>query len=188
MKEIIFKNGLKTIVDDCDYELLNSKKWHSFKSLKGNTEYAANTEKNRTVFMHRLIMGIDKLSKDVLVDHINGNGLDNRRCNLRLCNRSENMRNRKSAKVSTSKYLGVSKWFCKSKKGDMIYWRVSIKKDGKIYFGGVFPFTKEGELLAAIKRDELAFEFHKNFAKLNFATPSEILEAKPELWNKIKPC
>jgi hypothetical protein len=54
--------------------------------------------------MHRMIM---RPPKGMVVDHINGNGLDNRRCNLRICTRQENARNRRKHADGKSRFLGV---------------------------------------------------------------------------------
>lgn len=68
--------------------------------------------------MHRDILGVVN-DKNVFVDHINHNRIDNRRCNLRLVTKSQNNQNRSSLKNSTSKYLGVyirkGKWISRIK-------------------------------------------------------------------------
>lgn len=75
-------------------------------------------------YMHRLIMDIlDK--PDVHIDHIDGT-LDNRKSNLREATRTQNMKNRKSAKNSTSRHLGVH--YCAYKRGSK-KWRAVIKPD-----------------------------------------------------------
>jgi hypothetical protein len=91
MKEIALTgkigSGKFVIVDDDDYEELNKYKWSMMRSRK--TDYA---RRLKNVLMHRLISGA---SDGFVVDHINGNGLDNRKENLRVCTVSQNSKNNK---------------------------------------------------------------------------------------------
>jgi len=106
--------------------------------------------------IHRLIMDAPK---GMCVDHINGNPLDNRKSNLRICTRSENMRNRGAQKNNTSGYKGVS-WHKHKKK-----WGCKINKhNGKQIHVGYYKDKEE----AARAYDKKAKEFHGEFAKLNF--------------------
>ena len=105
--------------------------------------------------MHREIIDAPK---DKFVDHINGDRLDNRRANLRLCNNSENLRNRGKNKNNACGYKGV-------------YWKKDAKKFvAKIYDGdksihlGYFEFPEDG----AKAYDEKAKEIFGEFANLNF--------------------
>lgn len=109
-KLIKLTKNLETIVDDDDFESLNKFKWYSLHCQYGY--YAARspyTKGNgqKTLLMHKVIMG-DHDSFDI--DHINGNKLDNRRENLRIVTRSQNMFNTPIRNVKkTSKYKGVVK-------------------------------------------------------------------------------
>lgn len=99
------------IFDECDYDLVMKYKWHFVPTSEGHTPYARTNYKKpngkkSVMRMHRLIMNA---SSDQHVDHINNNGLDNRRCNLRVCTPTENMRNRRKFKNSKCEYKGVSK-------------------------------------------------------------------------------
>lgn len=112
MKEIFLSgkigSGMRMIVDDIDYDVLFKYKWHAFRGAYkvGGNLYAASKIKGRYVLAHRLIFG-EPDGKHI--DHINGNGLDNRRENLRVCTPSENHRNtRVSRKNNTTGYKGVS--------------------------------------------------------------------------------
>jgi hypothetical protein len=104
-REIILCSGEKVLVDDEDYKLLNSVKWYA--SYTSSNVYAIHSFRikgiKRTVLMHQFILtpedGFD-------IDHINGEGLDNRRCNLRLVTRRQNLQNRHTEK--SSQYPGVS--------------------------------------------------------------------------------
>lgn len=84
------------LVDDEDYEWLSSIKWH------WNIGYARNSKLG---YMHQLIMG---RRKNRVTDHINGNGLDNRRSNLRLISHKNNIRKSKKGKSKYSRFLGVT--------------------------------------------------------------------------------
>jgi hypothetical protein len=91
------------------------------------------------------------------VDHINGDGLDNQRCNLRLATHSENLRNRGYTKKNTSRYKGVT-WYKPYKK-----WRAQIKTDHKMKNLGYFDIPEE----AAEAYNEAAKKYHGSFAWLN---------------------
>ena len=105
MKVINLTRGFKTIVDDCDYALVSCFKWHA--RINKNKVYAARTlNSGQKIFLHRLILGLDR-NRLIEADHINGDGLDNRRSNLRACSRVENCRNLKKRSDNTSGFKGV---------------------------------------------------------------------------------
>jgi len=112
--------------------------------------------KEKQLKIHNLILDHDPNKSDLVVDHINGNVLDNRKGNLRLCTRAENARNLKKSKSNTSGYIGVSKLGKK--------WQAQLRFNGKRYYLGVF----EDKVGAAKVRDRKAIELHGEFAKLNF--------------------
>lgn len=84
-KDILMRWGRTVRVDDNDFDWLNSYRWSV------TLWYAATTIGGRSVYMHRLIMDPPE---GLVVDHRNGDGLDDRRSNLRIVTRSENSRNR----------------------------------------------------------------------------------------------
>jgi hypothetical protein len=94
MKEIPMTQGLVALVDDEDAGLIGGYKWRGLKSKGAHTAYAyaqiRGSRPKRRIYLHRLIMNAPA---GIEVDHINGNGLDNRRANLRLATRVENSRN-----------------------------------------------------------------------------------------------
>jgi HNH endonuclease len=108
-REIELTQGQVAIVDDEDYDWLSEWKWFALQD--GRTFYAcrqlpSTKKKKRMVWMHRQILGAESGQE---VDHISGNGLDNRRSNLRMASHAENLSNqRRRAKVGTSVFKGVS--------------------------------------------------------------------------------
>ncbi len=99
------------------------------------------------------------VGRGVLVDHINHNGLDNRKSNLRLCTGSQNIINCFLIKSNTSGYKGVS-WDKKNKK-----WLVVIRVNGRKTHIGRYACIKE----AAFAYDVEAIKYHGEFANLNFS-------------------
>lgn len=156
MKQITLSNSsLTTLVDDENYELLNKYKWYILK--KGSCVYARTEIKRIEVFLHRMIMGCEKWDGK-MVDHKDGNGLNNQKSNLRFCNYSQNSANRKSKVNGTSKYLGVSK----DVRSKRIYWKMSISHNNKD-INKFFKTEKE----AALAYNEYAKKYHGEFARMN---------------------
>lgn len=162
--EFYLGNGLFAICDWCDFNSVKSFKWNST-SLDSRVQWAwahdveNGGEKRKKVAMHNVIM---KPSEGFIVDHINGNGLDNRRSNLRIATRQQNTFN-SVHKGGTSKYKGVAL----DKESGL--WRAYIAKDGKRTWLGRFP----DELSAAIAYDKAAKDMFGEYAKLNIATSQE---------------
>ena len=158
MKEIPLTQGFVTIVDDEDFEELNKYKWYVIKSR--NVYYAAHKIKkdghwNNIQFMHQAILGVHG------GDHIDGDGLNNQRSNLRPCTHGQNAANaRKTTRKCTSKYKGVS-----YHKGDQRKkrWQVQICVNNKRMTVGHF----ETEEAAAVCYNEKAIELFGEFARLN---------------------
>lgn len=145
----------EAIVDDSDYECLMQYTWQVHFGKK--TVYARTRIKDKGLhYMHRLIM--DVTNPKIGMDHENGNGLDNRKENLRIATPSQNMANRKTR--SRTKYKGVNLREVKS--GFRYY--AYICKDKKMQHIGTFLNDVE----AARAYDKKAKELHGEFAKLNF--------------------
>lgn len=164
------KHGTHSVfLDDEDYEMLSSYRWYIQK--QGRNFYAErririikeNKKTTQAVKMHRVILGLGNFATDPrLVDHKDGNGLNNVKSNLRIATNSQNSKNRKAA--GKSKYLGVSLVIRTRQKS---YWLASIKVDGKQKHIKSFPYTPEGEILAAKAYNEAAIKYHGEFANLN---------------------
>lgn len=153
MKKIELTKGKFTLVDNDDFEWLNQYKWYYFRTKDGN-EYAANRINNKTTYMHRMILNAQK---NEYCDHINGDGLDNRRNNLRKCTNQQNGFNSKISKNNTSGYKGVT-WH----KQDEL-WQARIQKNGKDISLG----TYRNKLDAARAYDKGAIKYFGEFARLN---------------------
>jgi hypothetical protein len=91
VKRIFLQKGFSALVDDEDAARIGAVKWNV--RLSGTAAYAVTRNKKIEAsqrLMHRMIL---KASPAQIVDHINGNGLDNRRCNLRIVRHAENVSN-----------------------------------------------------------------------------------------------
>ncbi len=162
IRYIPLTRGLHAIVDAEDYEWLSQYKWQAAPATTSTTCYAKRCQHGRLILMHREIMNPPK---GKFVDHINGNGLDNRRCNLRICDAQENCCNRSKLRGAAYKYIGVYR------SGKNTY-KAGVMRKGKTYRAG--PFRDEIE--AAKARDRLALKHHGPYAHLNF--PPEETEAE----------
>lgn len=158
-REIPLTKGRAAIVDAADFDWLSEHKWSLNRgSADRQTAYAVHHCKiagqRRIVTMHRLIIGA---KPGQLVDHINGDGLDNRRANLRLCNHTQNMRNRRVARTNKTGFKGVL--LAEGR------YRVSITEDGRQVSLGGF-----GDPITAARAYDLgAIERFGEFARLNFS-------------------
>lgn len=155
MKYINLTKGKTAIVDDEDFELLSQWKWQLYSGGYARRSYRKNG-KSMNVAMHRFIL---KLPKGLYTDHINGNRLDNRKENLRVCSYRENAYNRVKRTGTSSIFKGV--YWHKHNKA----WLTGIRlKEGKLKVVGYF----KNEIHAAMAYDIWAKELYGEFAKLNF--------------------
>lgn len=157
MKLIPLSKGLFAKVDDEDFEELSKYRWHANVS-RGVRPYAERktardpiSGRQGRVRMHRLVIG----AVGGIVDHINGDSLDNRKANLRICSNAENVQNVGPTAANTSGFKGL-----RFKRGK---WDARITANNKQFFLGSFD-TKEA---AAVAYNEAAKKLHGEFARLN---------------------
>jgi hypothetical protein len=158
MEEIELTQGYVALVDDEDYELVSERSWYAQKVPKSEIVYAVSNNSrhasSRGLLMHRFILD----PGETLVDHIDGDGLNNRRENLRLATHSQNMQNRRKGCNNTSGYIGV--WWDPTTN----QWRAELRHAGNRWRRGGFKTALD----AAVARDAAAKELHGEFARLNF--------------------
>jgi len=161
MKQIELTRGQFAIVDDEDYDFLMQWKWYA---VKGSNTYYASTitsqkggAKSERLQMARVILGLQKGDK-MVADHIDHNGLNNQRSNLRAATVAQNSSNLTSHQDSTSKYLGVC-WL----KTRNVWGAFITNKNGKLINLGHF----DQEIDAAEAYNEVALKLHGEFANLN---------------------
>ncbi len=157
MGNIVLKCGRVALVDDDQVERLSAHKWRYLQ--KGHTRAAITVipgTVQRTTYMHRLVMGA---GRGQMVDHINGDGLDNRRENLRFCTNGQNQMNRRVA-VATSGFKGVTAHLQSPGK-----YSANIHVNGRKIYLGIF----NDPVVAAAAYDEAAVRYFGEFAKTNAA-------------------
>lgn len=157
MKTITSSQGDSIIVDDQDYERLSKIKWSVRRSIRGKNSKERITIRNTKVGMSmaRFIMDCPK---DKIVDHINGNALDNRRQNLRICNYSQNNVNR-----PTRSKTGVRGVYLDKVINGKNWYDVCITVNKKYIYLGYTSCLKEGARIY----NEAANKYFGEFARLN---------------------
>lgn len=151
-KEIPLTQGKFAIVDDEDYEYLMQWKW-TYDSGYARRQQTIDGKRQK-IRMHNQIMNPED---GLVVDHIDGDGINNTKSNLRKCSRQENAKNRTKQKDTSSSYKGVS-WCSRYEK-----WIVSIKNNKKTTRIGYFT----NEIAGANAYNYYAKLYHGEFAKLN---------------------
>lgn len=172
MQKIKLTRGYEAKIDDEYEEEIKKFKWRANFTIIGKIyavrerrkdEWPDGVRVGQTIYMHRFILGIHLFSGVAIVgDHINGNSLDNRRENLRVCSYQDNGRNKRvSSGSKSSRYKGV----CKIK-GER-KWQAYIKVGGKKIHLGTFD-GEYGELDAAKAYDVYAVKMFGEYANMNF--------------------
>jgi len=158
VKKIVTSNGMETLVDDEDYIELSKYKWCAYWNKTSKSWYVIRTDYTNgktTIYMARYILNCPD---DMQVDHINHDTMDNRKSNLRICYKFENIRNRKWNDNNTSGYKGVY-WHKRDRKWRSQY---GINKTRK-YIG-----SYNNPIVAALMYDDVVSKVYGEFASLNF--------------------
>lgn len=160
MKRIGLTKGKIALVDDDDFEYLNRWRWSAFNSRRRPDSYYARRTarvlgKKKVIKMHHAII---PLVPGMMTDHIDGNGLNNQRSNLRMSTKQQNQANSRKRKGCSSQYKGVS-WSKRDKR-----WCSQVKVNGKLIYLGYF----HDEESAARVYDAAALKYFGEFARLNF--------------------
>lgn len=154
-KHIPLTKGKFAIVDDGDYEAIKRFKWRI--TGNGRKVYAVRSKRigflrRKNEYLHRVIMNAQDGEQ---IDHIDGNGLNCTRTNMRKATHSENLRNRGAPKDNTSGYKGVSFRLGR--------WRAQIVVNDKQIYLGTFDTPEQ----AAKAYNEAAVKHHGKFAHIN---------------------
>jgi hypothetical protein len=173
-RRIYLDEGLWTIVDPQDYYRFGCFKWcldghdgkfYAVRDARVGLDYTIRVRLSREIM---------QAPKGTFVDHHNGDSLDNRRDNLRIATRCQNMQNakkRKNKANASSQFIGVYL----DKNGRT--WNYQLKANGKIVSTGRYAT----EIEAARARDLAAIKYHGEFARLNFSREDYANELPPKI-------
>jgi len=155
MAEIQLTKGYVAIVDDDDFAWLSQWKWFFTGRYPARSASKEEETAGRPchISMHRAIVGA---SSGRIVDHINGDPLDNRRANLRFCSLSQNQHNQRLKRDNTSGFKGVRR--------DKKRWMARIQLGPERRYLGSFGSAES----AARAYDAAALHHFGEFARLNF--------------------
>lgn len=144
------------LIDSEDYELISKYKWHvhKWRYVFYVQAWTNINGKGKTLLMHKLILGAKRKE---IVDHIDGNGLNNQKTNLRICTNTQNCWNQRIAKNNTTGFKGVT--FVKATKR----YRARIRVNSKLILVGDFKTAQE----AGEAYNWAALNHYGDFARLN---------------------
>lgn len=150
------------MVDDDDFEMLSKFRWMAF--FQGKNKYVvANLplvhRKQRQIRMHRLLMGFPK---NKVIDHIDMDGFNNQKLNLRICNQSQNLMNRGKPSAWVNNPMR-SIYKCVYWENTRKKWSVQLRIEGKMKRFGFFSCERKAGLTA----NEMIKKYHGDFSNLN---------------------
>jgi len=159
-KKIQLTQNKICLVDEEDYNWLSKYKWYAHK--EGSNWYVTGREigNKKIIRMHRLILNPPN---DMQIDHIDGDGLNNQKNNLRICTLQQNRMNQRP-RPGNSKYKGV---YCIKKNNIPFRWHSHLNINNKRINIGYFKTENE----AALAYNKKAIEVFREFAKLNIIVP-----------------
>ena len=155
---ILLSRGYQAVVDAADYTDLSQHNWSAWMSPSGTVYARRNMRrggKRGTLYLHQQVLGY--APRGLEIDHINGNSLDNRRCNLRFCTHQQNSCNRLPNRTKLTKYKGVKKH------NNCNRYEAKLKTLGKWHYLGLYKTQEE----AALAYNEAAKKLFGEFAHLN---------------------
>lgn len=152
LRNMYFEESARAIIS---IDKINKIKGHSWHLRKGDG-YVECRINNKSVLLHRYLMGVVDKERDIMVDHINRNKLDNRNENLRIVTNSQNQTNKKIMNNNTSGTTGVTWDKARGK------WKVSLNINKKCYNLGRFD-TLEEAIDVRLKAEKL---YHKEYAPI----------------------
>lgn len=171
--EIIIYNKDKSercraVIDTEDIPKINNTVWSLASGGYIRTKYK---NSGKSTCLHRVIMGIENKGLEILVDHINMNKLDNRKCNLRVVNKSQNSMNRTTPSNNTYSFRGIS--YDKRRNKFRAYIKINGKQISLGYYNS-FGNAKKARLKGEYKyfkeysnKTELAIPLIEEFKSLN---------------------
>ena len=155
-------NGMECRVSYWFHSWLSKWNWYAIKDK--NKYYVCTTFRSKgkvfSIKIHRVILGLS--NPKILIDHIDGNALNNCHNNLRQCTAAQNNMNRNRHGKSGCKGVFITK-----SKG-FLYYSPRVRANGITYYLGNFPYTEIGKIMAAKAYDNKARELHGEFANVNF--------------------
>lgn len=157
--ELELTQGLSCLIDAEDWDLVRNRRWYAVRknrvSYVNSPVWDPDTKASGTLLLHRLIVGSYEMIDGKQIDHIDHNGLNNKRNNLRACSRSENQRNRGLTK--DRRYKGIV--YRKRER----FFEAKIRYNGEVIQLGYYPTP---EIAAAVYNDK-AMELFGEYAYLN---------------------
>ncbi len=151
MPNVPLTNGGFAIVDPDDLDRVSARRWY----WKEGPYVVTTLQRRVSTSLHRFVLGMER-GDSRHVDHVNGNGLDNRKCNLRVCSPSQNQHNKRKQKNNKSGIKGLS-WHKKTGK-----WRADVTINYKRVSIGVFACKLEATIALAKAREILHGEFARH--------------------------